>query len=399
MREYYYNARVFAGEEFHMIENCTIVVEDAKIVALTTEAPACGIDLGGAYVIPALINGHCHLGDTGAKELGMGLPVHEAVAPPDGLKHRYLRTLSHEQLTQTIRDGLLEMLRYGICVCADYREGGVDGVDALKEAAAGLPIEVLALGRPLATGRPDDPLTEREVTELLEHGDGLGISSIKAFAMPVMLTLRSMTAERGKLMSIHIAESPSSNRKSLEQFGMSEVERALMTQSDFLVHLTQASEQDIRLLQEADQPIVCCPRTNMVLGDGIPPVDAFFEAGLTAGLGSDNMMFSSPDLFREMDMMYRAICGLRQRPDCVSSMDFLAAATWQGAKALHLQERYGTIEVGKSASFLVLRPDSQAFLHTHDALSSIVHRVGPSDILHFICNGVNVILNGKFLLA
>jgi cytosine/adenosine deaminase-related metal-dependent hydrolase len=81
------------------------------------------MDLKGGYVIPAFLNGHCHLGDTGAKELGIGLAVEAAVVPPNGLKHQYLRSINKEQQTATIRHGLSEMLRNGIAVCADFREG------------------------------------------------------------------------------------------------------------------------------------------------------------------------------------------------------------------------------------------------------------------------------------
>lgn len=392
----YHNATIFCGADLQPLEGKTILVDGDRIEKITNEVFENSIDLRGGYVIPAFLNGHCHLGDTGAKELGVGLTLEAAVVPPDGLKHQYLRSIDREQLVSTIRDGLREMLRNGIAVCADFREGGAEGVLALREAQKGLPIRALALSRPLADCTADAALSERELAQLLEISDGFGISGVNAFDLPTLQKMRELAKDH--FVAIHIAESPIDAKNSLTRFGRSEVERALEFEPDLMVHLTHAADYDLELLQARGQRVVCCPRTNCILGDGVPPLDRLEEAGVCWGLGSDNMMFTSPDLFREMDLGSRMIRGHRQKPDCLSAHALLRAATVQGARALKLEERFGTVEEGKSATFLVLRADSPNFRYSHDLLSSVIHRAGPAEIDYFLCAGAEVIKDGIFLL-
>lgn len=56
--------------------------------------------------------------------------------------------------------------------------------------------------------------------------------------------------------------------KSKREYNQSEVERAAELETDFMVHLTHTDDHDKELLVKKKIPIVCCPRTNLILGDG-----------------------------------------------------------------------------------------------------------------------------------
>ncbi len=74
------------------------------------------------------VDAHTHVGDTGAKELGVGLSHAAAVIPPDGMKHRFLRSVDPDLLTEMMRTGLIDMLQCGVAACGDFREQGLAGV-------------------------------------------------------------------------------------------------------------------------------------------------------------------------------------------------------------------------------------------------------------------------------
>lgn len=391
----YKNANVFYGENFELIPNASIVVDKGKVVEVTEKKYENAIDLHGDYVIPAFIDAHCHLGDTGAKELGVGLTLEEAVVYPNGLKHKYLAGITQEQLTETIRCGMIEMLRHGIAAAADYREGGVYGVKALVSAGKGLPIHVLALGRPISSTDVENRVFEREVREILEIADGFGMGRLEAVSEERMKLIRNLAHD--KLFSIHISEGRDDCIRSQKLYGKSEVERALEYETDFMVHLTHTDEKDVRLLKEHGVNIVCCPRTNLIIGDGFPALDRFTSAGISWGIGTDNMMFTNSDMFREMDTASRAIRGVTETPDCMPADECLKAASLGGAKALKIDNMYGTVEKGKSASFIAVKSDSGNFRYSHNIKFSIIHRVGPSEIDYFILDGTEVIKAGEFL--
>lgn len=392
----YKNANIFEGAEYKLLSGMSLIEDQGKIVKITKEPYENAIDLRGGYVLPAFIDAHCHLGDTGAKEFGVGLTLEEAVVYPNGLKHRYLSKISEEELVETIRQGLLEMLRNGIAVIADYREGGLKGVLALRKAAEGLPIHALALGRPTGSGADGKEVFDAEIKALLEAADGIGMGGIYSLKEEDMRHVRE--AARDKLFSIHIAEGRMDCENSMREFGKSEVERAAELETDFMVHLTHTDGRDRRILKENKIPIVCCPRTNLILGDGFPELDLFAEDGISFGLGSDNMMFTSPDMFREMDTASRVIRGIKEQPDHMPFEECLKASAYGGAKALKLEDKYGSLEEGKSASFFVISAESPNLKYSHDIRSSMVHRVCSSDIKNFVVDGMDVIKDGKFLL-
>jgi len=394
--EIYTNANVLAGEELEWTPNATIVVENGRIAAIERDTRRDGIDLRGGIVIPAFVDAHTHIGDTAAKELGVGLPVEEAVKPPHGLKHRFLRQLSEEELHASIRQGLKEMLLSGVAAFGDFREGGLAGVRALRKAADGLPIRPVILGRPMADSREGEHLTAKELEMLVDEADGFGISSINAFDADVFHRMRQ--AARDKILAIHISESPREAAFSVERYGRTEVLRALEFAPDLMVHLTHATAKDLDELQRRGQAVAVCPRTNLLLGDGIPPLHEFFRRNMPISIGSDNMMFSSPDLFREMDAASRAARGATQNPQAIDARYLLQAATVWGARALKLDRDIGTVEAGKTATFLVLNAENPSFVYSHHPVSSIVHRCSPADISWFVCYGVTVIREGEFLL-
>jgi cytosine/adenosine deaminase-related metal-dependent hydrolase len=287
------------------------------------------------------------------------------------------------------------MLRGGIAAFGDFREGGLAGVHALRRASQGLPIEPIVLGRPLFQPGDDEAARARQIAALAEAADGFGIPSVDAFDLGTLRHMRSAHPDR--LMAVHVAESPRDARRSLAQHGLTEVARALAFEPDLMVHLTHATPQDLALLHARGQRIACCPRTNLLLADGLPPLQALGAPGMAWSLGTDNMMFSSPDMFREMDMASRLARGMTLDARAAEARSVLSAATYGGAVALGLSHCLGAIDVGKEASFLALDVHGDALWASPDPVSSIVHRCGPPDIVHSVIGGRAVIRERRLL--
>ena len=197
------------------------------------------------------------------------------VTPPDGLKHRLLAQASRSELVDGMRASTEWMITRGIRGCADFREGGNDGVVALQEAVAGLPFRTFIFGR--------------EGGELIS--DGIGISSTR----DVNDTDRQVNAARlcGKKIAFHAGEKDPDD-----------VDAALAYDPDLIIHATHATKKQLRECAERNIPIVICPRSNWILGvadsSRHPPLQLMLELGCTLYLGTDNVMFVPPDLFSEM---------------------------------------------------------------------------------------------------
>jgi len=378
------DAVLLLGEELEPAPGMALNVAGGRIHSIGAPLPeARVVSLPNKLVCPMFVNAHCHLGDTGAKELGAGLPLEQVVNPPDGLKHRFLQSLQPEAHIAQMRHGLLEMLANGIIACADFREQGLSGVQALRQAAAGLPIQVRVLGRMAENGSLDQMLAEGEA--ILEAGDGLGIRDSSSYPLPLLARLRAACPH--KIFAMHASESRAAEQDSQRRYGCGQAAQSFAWRPNFLVHLTHTPPEELEEMQHLGIGAVGCPRTNGLIGDGLPDLATWQHAGLQFGLGSDNLMLTSPDLFREMDYASRTSRGLEEDAAAISITSILKAATIWGARLLGYEDDLGSLTAGKEASFIVLDLSSPNLAYTQDYRAAVVHRACKNDIHQIIIQG------------
>jgi len=333
---------VLAGPGYEPVEG-RVVVEDGTIEAVE-EAPTASTDI----VLPAFVNAHTHVGDSIAKEAGGGLSLDELVAPPDGLKHRLLRAASREETVAAIRRSLSFMEAGGTTAFLDFREGDVEGVETLREAAAGLEIEPVILGR--------------ESTAAMEAGDGFGASGARDGEFGAH---RTATREAGKLFGIHAGERDPAD-----------INPAMDLDPDFLVHMVHPEALHLDRLEDEAVPVVVCPRSNLVTKVGVPPVRELLDR-TTVALGTDNVFLNSPSMFREMEFAAKLAD--------VSASEVLRMATRAGAELAGLN--CGTVEPGREARLLVLDGDTDNLAGAQDPVRAVVRRAGVADVKRVLLGG------------
>jgi len=326
---------ILLGESFEPVRG-RVVVDDGRIEAIE-ETDTDSTDL----VVPAFVNAHTHLGDSVAKDAAAGLSLDDAVAPPDSLKHRRLAAADRDELVTAMRRTLRFAGRTGTASCLDFRESGVDGARALRDAAAPLDVDAFVFGS-------DDPA-------VLDVADGYGASGANDddFAAE-----RAAAAERDKPFAIHAGEPDATD-----------IHPALDLDPDLLVHMVHADREHLERVADQSVPIVACPRANAVLDVGRPPIRELIEHA-TVALGTDNVMLNAPSMFREM--AYTAT-----RFD-VTARDVLRMATTAGAEIAGLD--CGVIAPGKRAALVVLDGDSDNLAGTTDPVEAVVRRATALDV-------------------
>lgn len=397
-------ATVFAGDDLEVIPQGHVLVIDGTIVEVgrgkEPERSLTGVEvvsLDGRALLPGLIDAHTHVGDSAGAEAACQSDWYSAVISPTSVKNRVTGGTARATVVEGVRHYLAAMLARGVTAFGDFRDGGQPGLDILLEAGRGYPGRIAALGRPAVApdqggGTPPSPsaATDRsarpspwraEAVALLGQCDGLALATANQVGDDDWAWLRTETRRRGKLLAVHISEAPEAREESERRWGMSDARRVLeLGRPDHIVHATLLDDEEVRLLASTGTPAVLCPRSNLVLGLGRPPLRDLVEAGVTLGLGTDNGMLNGPDLFREMDATF---CQLRAL-GCGAGHDLprrvLRMATVDGARALGLEARHGSIAPGKSADFVLVNTRSDNLRHTRDLMASIVHRADPSDI-------------------
>jgi 5-methylthioadenosine/S-adenosylhomocysteine deaminase len=128
----------------------------------------------------------------------------------------------------------------------------------------------------------------------------------------------------------------------------------VLTPLSVIAHGVWLRDSDRRLLARTDAAITHCPSSNLKLGSGIAELPKLLEAGIKVGIGADGAACSNRlDAFQEMrlaTLLHKPKFGVAT----IDAQKALDLATRDGAKALHWFDKVGSIEVGKSADFIML---------------------------------------------
>jgi cytosine/adenosine deaminase-related metal-dependent hydrolase len=326
---------ILVGRAFEPVRG-RVVVEDSRIEAIE-ETETASTDI----VLPAFVNAHTHIGDSVAKEAGIGLSLDEAVAPPDSLKHRRLAAADRSELVTAMRRTLRFMRQTGAISCLDFRESGVEGARALRDAATGVTTEPFIFGS--------------DEVSVLDVADGYGASGANDddFAEE-----RAAATDRDVPFAIHAGEPDPTD-----------INPALDLEPDLLVHMVHAQQPHLERVTDQSVPVTVCPRANAVLGVGRPPVRDLLEH-TTVALGTDNVMLNPPSMFREM--------AYTERQFDVTAREVLRMATTAGAEIAGLD--CGVVSPGRRAALTVLDGDSDNLAGSTDPVRAAVRRATALDV-------------------
>src|SRR5256712_325928 len=243
--------------------------------------------LAEGLIIPGLWNAHTHLGDAIVTQELKGT-IEELVAPPHGLKHRVLAKAKDAAVIAAMRRAMATMIRTGTTGFSDFREGGLNGLKLLYAALAAMPMQGLALARPVELSY--DP---REVAAILRASDGIAVSSYIDWPRDGIEKLAADARRAKKIFAIHCSERV-----------REEIDAVLDLKPAFLVHMVHATDADLERCADAHVPIVVCARSNAFFGM-TPDIPRMLRHGVELHLGTDNAMINTPSLLREMEFAYR----------------------------------------------------------------------------------------------
>ncbi len=376
-----------------ILKNAYILIDDKRIAEIAKGKPARvdrTVDCRGCVILPGLINTHVHVGDSAFKDAWFDKTLNKLFKPPEGLKHVLLKSTPKNVLVESIRDTLTDMIRTGTTTMADFREGGVEGIDIFHAAGQGLKIRSLAFGRPeyafseeqlqlnSGTFRKEILLS---VEKFLELADGLGLSGANELTDDALKQLSKIAQEHGKFKAIHVAEHPESREISKRRTGLTEVERSVRHfNPNLLVHLIYAIDEELKLVADRRVAVACCPRANATLRLRLPKIAKMLDSGIDVALGTDNVMLCSPDMWREMEFTSKAYCISPQAERRLEPREILKMATINGAKALRIHKVTGSLVEGKLADLVAVDFHDANLRNTYDVILALTNRARPDNV-------------------
>ena len=195
---------------------------------------------------------------------------------------------------------------------------------------------------------------------------------------------------------IHFCENSKEVEEIKEKYNVSDVispiKKYLKDYHLVLAHSVKLTDDEIKELSKYNVYIAHCPISNLKLGCGIAPIYKMFKNQIIISLGTDGQGSGcNLDMFETMRFTALLQKGVLENPKVFPAYEILKMATINGAKALKLDEKIGTIEEGKNADLIIINLDTANTNPINDVFSQIVYNA----------NGTNVettIVNGKILM-
>jgi 5-methylthioadenosine/S-adenosylhomocysteine deaminase len=385
--------------------NNIVAVDTAEAVAASYTARET-LDADGQIVMPGLINTHTHapmvLYRGLADDLALMDWLQKYIFPAEA------KTVTREFVRAGTRLAALEMIRSGTTTYTDMyyfeeeiarvtREAGLRGV--LGQTIIQFPVP--------DAKTPQEELARTEAFLQAFANDELITPAVAPHAMYTLdaASLRASRALADKYKApvlIHLAETADESRTSQKQHRMSPTRYleslGFWGPRTLAAHGVWLSAADIQILARRKVGVSHNPESNMKLASGTAKVPAMRKAGIPVGLGTDGAASNNDlDMFeamRQAAFLHKLTTG---DPRAVPAATALGMATIEGARALHMDDRIGSLEPGKRADLIVVSMSGARQTPMYDPISHLVYVARGDDVTATVVNGRILMRDGRVL--
>jgi 5-methylthioadenosine/S-adenosylhomocysteine deaminase len=369
----------------------TTIVEILPAGVVPSTAVDITIDARGGIVLPGLINAHTHLAMTLFRGYADDLDLQAFL---DRLIPKETEVLSEAHVRTGARLAFAEALRSGCTTALDMYWWPHASLDEAGRAGFGLETGPIFIGFDGPDRTPWDVRLERARASaphrwLFAHG---------TYTMePSQLAeVGALAAQLGARFHIHAAETAHEVADVRSRFGRSPIElldhHGLLRPGTVLAHAVVLDDDEITRIAETGTAVAHCPASNMKLASGFCRVPELQDAGAVVGLGTDGPSSSNDlDMFAAMRTAALIHKGNRLDPLVLGATEVLRMATIDGARALGIDDRIGSIEVGKRADLVLLDADSPSLNPVYDPISIVVYAASRADVTDVWASGRRVV--------
>src|SRR5688572_17233150 len=404
-----------------------LVDEDGRIAAvgpLETMPPISvvpRVDLGDAILLPGLINVHAHPELSAFRGLLDDLPFHEWI--PALMRCKRGADLTFDDYLTAARWTCVESLRAGITTMGATEDSGA-AVIALREARMRGLVYLEVFGpAPEQCAASMDSLREKVERFGKETNDRvrIGVSphapytvsdelfrATASFARSEKLRLATHTAE-GEVEDLLLREGMGPFAAGLRSRGISTPIRAestidlldrtgVLDCQPLLIHAVRLNDNDITRAADHGATVAHCPIANARLGHGIARCVEMRVAGLTVTIGTDSVASNNRlDLLEEARIAQLMQRARLQSASAFASRELLEMITIESARALGMEARIGSLEVGKDADFCVVSLEQPHAIPAPDPLSALFHSARGSDVIMTAVRGEMLYVGGRVI--
>jgi len=389
-----------------------VAIKGNKIYAVGDEALASKfdakkvLDVGGDIVMPGLINTHTHVSMTLLRSLADDVPdrLHRYIFPLES------KLVSRDMVRIGANLGNVEMLRGGVTTYADmyyFEDEVAKTVDKIGMRAV---LGETVIKYPVADAKNAEEGINYALKFIEEYKDHPRITPAFAPHAPytntteVLQRVAALSKEKDVPVLIHLAESHTEQEKIAKRAdGKSPVQymHDIGALNDHLVgaHMILVDDHDIELVKESDMGVAHNMSANIKSAKGVSPALKMYDEGIRIGLGTDGPMsgnnLSTIAEFGQVAKVHKLVNQDRAAMPPIKVIDM---ATMGAARALHMEDRIGSLEVGKLADIIVIDIKAPHMVPIYNPYSALVYSAYPTDVRHSIVDG-KVLMEDKKILT
>ena len=409
-----------------------VVCDASGNIVEITENPTEAIRLSGRAMLPGMVNAHSHAFQRAIR----GQTEHRSQHTTDSFwtwreqMYAAANSLEPDEIYTVSRLAFLEMALTGITAVGEFhyihhsRDGSPYSDPNLLErevirAARDVGIRIALLRVAYArAGYQTEPnpqqvrfiedtpdLYLKNLEQLLDVNDdmawiGVAPHSVRAVPLDYLKTIVAFANERALPVHMHVAEQPAEISACIAEYGRSPVAlletEGLLSKRFTAVHAIHVTPKAIAALARNGAFVCACPTTERNLGDGVVPVDTYFDAGVRVSLGTDSQI--QIDLLedaRELEYHLRLQKLERNVLAPALAQRLFDCATVNGAASIGFDG--GQIKPGAPADFFTvdLNDPSIAEASVDDLLTNIVFSLSQRAVRDVIVGGKRIVENGK----
>ncbi|MEF9951848.1 MAG: amidohydrolase [Clostridium sp.] len=388
----------------NLLVNTDIGIENGKIVYIGENndfQPDKIIDGEDKIAMPGLINAHTHIPMSLLRNYANDLPLFqwlsEKIWPIEG-------KFNEEHIYWGSMLSIAEMIKTGTTTFNDMYFFMEDMAKAVCETGIRA-----SLARGMMGESGDGDVRFDELRSLYKNYNNAGNGRITVMAGPhapytcsdeYLKSVMDIADEMDLPIHIHLSESKGEVDDSFSSKGISPIEHmdniGLFNRKTIAAHCVHLSEDDIDILKKRNVSVAYNPGSNLKLGNGFAPICSMLEKGVNVALGTDGASSNNnQNMFEEMNLasiVNKSVTGDTTKVPAIKAIEM---ATINGARALGIEDKVGSIEVGKCADIILVDMDKPHLYPHLDPIASIVYSAQGSDVSDVLVNGNVVMENYK----
>jgi len=390
-----------------LLEGHAIAVDGGVIRAVLPSADAgrrfaarSTVRLPDHVVLPGLVNAHTHASMALLRGVGDDMPLQQWLTERIWPLEQAL--VGEDFVHDGARLAAVEMLRAGVTTCSDMYFYPDLVARALTSVGMRAVVGIIAIGFPTAYAVDADDYLRKGLQARDALRDDPRVSFTLAPHAPYTVsdeTLARMAILAEELdvpVHIHLHETIREVEESVERHGARPLERldrlGLLSERLIAVHAVHLTDQEIAQLGRVGASVAHCPVSNLKLANGVARVPAMLAAGVNVALGTDGAASNNRlDMFDEARFAALLAKNVAGDASTLPAPAALECATINGARALGLEARIGSIETGKEADLVAVELASPEVFPVFDPVSHLLYASGREHVTDVWVAGRHVV--------